>query len=396
SRQRTGQRSEARGWLVVAVTVMLAVVPTHHLTSYVMMLVLAVMSLRGIRLPGRVPTLKLGKARPVWPLAVLAFVVIGAWLMFVASQTVGYLSPAIQAALVSTLKTLTGATQAHAPFSGQHTYGGANASNTPGEIIIALLEPVLLVSAAALGWRKAWRGPDSEKMLVVFVLGALAFCAATAARVFPNVWQIADRGAEYLFVGVAYLIGSLRLGYHRVIWGRRAGRAGVALVAAMCVIGGVITAWPAASRNAQPTQITVGGRTIYSERLALARWSASLPPGLFAAIEADSLYLQADGKRQMINGLGSGYLVGNEAVLAGTDWTARDAASFRRQHVRYVVLDRSPAARDWVQGMYLQLAPPTGLAFHLGPRSVLTKLDAHAARVYDSGDIAVYDLAGRP
>jgi hypothetical protein len=396
ARQRSVRAAEARSWLIVAIVMVLAVVPTHHMTSYVMIVVLSILSLRRVPLPRPLRSLVFPDRYANWPLALLAGAATIAWLLVVASQVVGYVYPVVSAAFTSTIHTFLGEAPPHAPFSGGRAFGGGAAINTPVEEGIALLEPLLLLVAASLGLRRAWRGSRSERLLALLGLFALGYFAATAARIFPATWQVANRSAEFFFVGLAYTVGAMCLGYDRSLWRRRLGRLAVATAAWLCIVGGVISGWPAQSRIAQPTQVLVNGRTMYSEQISLARWAASAPRGLFAALQADAQVITVLGHRRVITGQDQGYPAAVQPDLTSVTWTPQEAALFRRQHVRYVVVDRSPAALDVVAGMYFQLTPPIGESVRLGAPAMITKLDPVAARVYDSGNLAVFDLDTKP
>ncbi len=101
-REAAPQGSAARSWAVPVVLAIMAIVVTHHLTSYAVSGVLVGLSLaywyvhRNWRPPNP------------WPFAILGTVLALAWLFVVASSTVGYLTPVLSNAFEAIGNTIGG------------------------------------------------------------------------------------------------------------------------------------------------------------------------------------------------------------------------------------------------------------------------------------------------
>jgi hypothetical protein len=70
----------------------------------------------------------------------------------------------------------------------------------------------------------------------------------------------------------------------------------------------------------------------------------------------------------------------------------------RHYRFDYAVADRRLASEDTTRGYYFALRPPAGPGERLHPNGVVTKFEGipTATRVFDSGNLVVYDLKGRP
>jgi hypothetical protein len=391
-RQRSPQPAAIRAWAIVAALTVVAVVPTHHLTSYLMVILLGLACLQHLPLPKRLRrSITVRGLHPIWPFALLAASLIVAWLIVVSSQTVGYLSPEVQNAVSSTLNTIDGEGPAHALFSSSGTAIGSN--NLLSEEAVSFLEPVLLLIAMPFGLRALWQRKRVEPLLWILSLMAILFFAVTPLRVVPSAWEISNRTAEFMFIGAGFVVGATAMRYLNRFWRRPLVRAGVGLLVALCVVGGAIAGWPANSRLSRPIQVTAAnGVAIESQAEAVGRWFASQPPGRVAAPDADSFTISLYGHHIAW----SGYQYGTDATLSADSVDSFMLSQFRQGKVRYVVVDRRQVSQDNVNGLFFSLLPPEGSPDKLYPQaSVVTRWSQYGARVYDSGDVVVFDLDRR-
>ena len=82
-------------WTIPILLGTIAVIVTHHLSSYALLVTLAALSLLYFAVSRR------ARARGPWPFALFALAATAAWLGVVASSTVGYLTPVITNAMPS-------------------------------------------------------------------------------------------------------------------------------------------------------------------------------------------------------------------------------------------------------------------------------------------------------
>jgi hypothetical protein len=396
-----GERRLSRAWAVPITLLTAAVVVTHHLTAYILIICLLVLSLL-YWLRQR----KFEWSNP-WPFLVLAVALTAGWLVFVASKTVGYLSPLLTDAFTATLHVLTGQETARGVFTPAGVKAGTVAAGPTPIIarVIALASVFILFAAMPFGLRELWRGwrrrlPDP--FVVVMSLAGVGFFVVLGLRLAPAAWETGNRAGEFLFIGVGFVaaVASLLVysrfverSPHRRPWLRQAALAvGVAGV----VMGGAFSGWPWDAELPGTLTAKAQGRTIESEPLGLANWARThLAGGKFAAPDAVARLLLYPGRERALAPGTTYQLKGvfDERVLA--PW---QPPLLRHYRFDYAVADRRLASEDTTRGYYFALRPPAGHGERLHPNGVITKFEGipTATRVFDSGNLVVYDLKGRP
>lgn len=380
-REAAGPRL-ARAWVAPIVLGILAVVVTHHLTSYALVLVLLLLAViyRLFRSP---------KPNP-WPFAVFAAVLAGGWMLIAAGNTVDYLSPVFSGAVTSIWDTVFGESEARALFqspSAEVVY------ETPFLARLITLAAVgLLLAGFLAGFREAWARRAKRPFVVLFCLGGAAFFATLGLRFAPEAWETGNRAGMYLFIGLAFVVAYAVLRLLREGPQLRLRRAALLASIAVVVVGGAIAGWPWDSQLAQPTRITADGTEIESEPIALARWiGEELPQGKFAAADADARMILAPGGAEAK----TGDALAIKTILPETSLSNWELPSLRGNGLGYVVADRRRVATDPGRGSFFYVPGSEGDA--LLPLAAMHKFsEAPLGRTYDSGNIVVYDLGDRP
>ncbi len=380
-REAAGPRL-ARSWAAPIVLGTMAVVVTHHLTSYALVIVLALLAViyRLVRSP---------KPNP-WPFAVFAAVLAAGWLLVAAPNTVDYLSPVLSGAVTSIWNTIFGASKARGLFQSPSS---AVVYETPFLARLITLAAVgLLLLGYLAGFREAWGRRAKRPFVVLFCLGGAAFFATLALRLAPEAWETGNRAGMYLFIGLAFVVA------HAVLRLMRAGprlllrRAALLACIAVVVVGGAIAGWPWDSQLAQPTRITAGGTELESEPITLARWIGErLPGGKFAAADADARMILAPGEARAK----TGDALAIKTILPETSLSNWELPSLRGNGLGYIVADRRKVATDPGRGSFFYVPGSEGDA--LLPRAAMRKFgERRLGRTYDSGNIVVFDLRDRP
>ena len=143
-------------------------------------------------------------------------------------------------------------------------------------------------------------------------------------------------------------------------------------------------------RLAQPYRVTAGGATLSSPPADLARWSRELGPGRrIAAEEADARVLLAEGRQRVFAGIHPDVV----DILHAPALEPWHLELLREQRIRYVAVDARRASADVLAGYFFPVRGRwTAERF---PHEVVDKLDAAGApRVFDNGEIVVYDVTG--
>jgi hypothetical protein len=380
--EREAAPTKALGaWSVPILLATAAIVVTHHLTSYATAGVLAALAIaywfahRSWRPPNP------------WGFALAAALMALFWLLVVASNTVGYLSPVLSNAVDAISNTVGGEDAPRGLFQG----AGSTVPPTPlAAKGISLLAVALLAGGLPFGLRAVLRRFRRQPFALLFGLAAIGFFATLALRLAPPAWETGNRASEFLFVGLAFVLACAGVEALRRRWLGNAARPLVAGAIGVVLVGGAIAGWPWDSLMAQPMKISGSGGTASSPPLALAEWAQDeVPEGRFAASVSDSGLLLVPGGKIALSGTSPDV----EDILDSESLADWELPLLRRNHLRYVALDRRDVSSDTLRGYYFERKDDRG---ELQPKSVVTKFSPvpGVSRPYTNGVITVIDLEG--
>lgn len=371
----------ARGaWQALAALTITAVVITHHITSYAVAVVLVALSLLAARAR---------RAANPWRLAVLAVVLTTIWLVVVASSTVGYITPTITNAIDSTLHTASG----EAPTRG--LFQGATASATIEQAptlarAVSLLAVLLLAAGLPFGLRTVWRRYRKQPIAVLFGIAAIGFFGALALRLTPAAWESGNRASEFLFIGLAFVLGCVGLERWRPPGREWLGRALAGTSLTIILVGGAMAGWPWDSQLAHAVKThSEAGPTISSPPLAMAEWAKQQDSEWnYGALTATSRMLLDPGDQKVYSDFEANLV----EVIPATKIVPFQKALLHEAHIRFVVIDRRGVAGDGIRGFFFSEGD-TATSGWL-PRSAVTKFEKvpGATRIYDSGSIVIYSI----
>jgi hypothetical protein len=368
------------GWSITVLLLTVGIVATHHLTSYALVGLLLALSLAA-RLRG------VNAQQVPWRFALFAVVAAAAWLTYVASATVGYLTPVLTKAFLSTIHTVSGeAAPRHLFVSSQTGYQAPLLERAAG------IGSVLLLAAGfPFGLRVLWRRFRHEPLALVLALAGVAFFGTAALRFAPGAWETANRASEFLFLGLAFTLALA--GIDR--WSPRGkawfGPAVASSCLAVVFAGGVIGGWTPSLRLSQPYRIKADSRVIDAEGRQMARWvSSHLGPGRrFAASSSDARLLAAYAGGFALEGQSPDVI----DILQTPTLPAWELTVLRENRLRYVVVDRRRRSFDNLAGYFFGRRPGAGVPDTLFAPAVAEKFDRiRGDRLYDSGGIVIYDL----
>ena len=163
---------------------------------------------------------------------------------------------------------------------------------------------------------------------------------------------------------------------------------GAALV---LVLNGMVNGWPPYwERLPGPFQVAGVERSVAPEQIASADWAlAALGPGnRFATDEGDLPVLGSYGDQNPVSDDGFLY--------TSPRFTQAAAQQVQAQSIQYVLVDRRLSEMLPASGQYFPVDPNVGRYTRPLPRAGLTKFShvPGVARIYDSGNIVIYDLQG--
>lgn len=366
-----------RVWLIVALILTAGVTVTHHMTSYALIVTLLAICL----LP--LPWVHQRTPRP-WPVAIAAIGLTAGWLVLVARKTVGYLSPVILGAVRETIRTVQGESQVRQLFGAS----GHSGQGPAWEHFIAFASAALVAVAVPFGARAIWHRYRDRPAALVLAVAAVGYIGSLTLRLVPAAWETAARASEFLFIGAGLALALFALWILERFPGVTA-RIGLLLAGAVLLIGGVISTTASSTRLAQPYRVSVRGTTLEPQAAAVAQWASTrLGPGnRVAAQAADGRFFLVDGRQRVY--------VGNRPPIATILRTkplyAWQTAVLRRYDIRYVVTDAQPSSMDISGGYYFFPGNDSHTALAIAGKKFRK---AGAQKIYDSGNIVVYDLKG--
>lgn len=383
-----GDRLRQAGWFVVGLVLAGGCIVTHHLSSYIMVLVLLlVMAVTVVRAMRGVESRATALVTVCFAVIVAASAV--AWLLLVASDTVRYLTPHLTNGIAQVFKMMQHEQQSRQLFA---------FSTTPGyERLCAFVSPVIAAAGAATGlWlrRRLWLRSSAALALVLF--GLLYFLSVPFMLT-----QAGNEGARrswaYTYVGLCILAAPVipwllrRVAQRRAVV-RRCAQGGVVACLAVVLVGNLAMAINETYRFPGPYVYGSDTRSLTGELLAMTRW--------FRATQGPNQRVVSD----RFSGLA--------LASFGNDWTAAPSYGFpvwqlyvwtrrptdsllgelRSSHYSYVIVDKRMARYlPWI-GVYFEPDEPTQISTRRPSLEALTKYDGlpWTIKIFESDNLAVY------
>ncbi len=275
---RAFDSEEERPWrLLIAVQVCLGgLAITHHLTSWLMLVLLWLLALFFWRGGEE------RRARLTLITAELATVVVLAWTAIIAPLLISYLGPIFDVARSQILTALDGQ-------GGTRDIGGAPGTPTPTwELMVMagsiMLWGLMLLPSAWRAWRRGSLGPTKARYIPLLI--AVAYPALQLARFVPSAAEISDRASTFVTLAMALVVAA---------WLAPRIQTFAALVVpalVMLILGGtLIGGGPDWQRVPGPYLAGAEQRSIDSESVAVAQWAGTyLPAG--SRVAADSTFIR--------------------------------------------------------------------------------------------------------
>ena len=378
-RGREHPGTERRGaWWMVLVLSVLTVTISHHMTTYILMALLAlfvaVTTIQAHWRVLRVPLLALG----------LTMAAAATWVLVAAPATLSYLAPNF--------------TDLASHFVGDPNAHDPNPSIPTGPLANHVLVLVLVLAIAVLllyGARQIWRG-DRRIGPITFLIASLSFYPVLAIRlVSSNGAERAGRAFTFVFIPVAFVVAVgaahliARAGGRRMRW-RTGGLIAVTLTVTMFA-GSIAGGWPP-YWEMLPGAYQVGGfeRSVSPQGIDGASWARSaLGPGNRIGVDISNMALLASyGQQNTVRNASSLYY--------SPAFGPAQRAYLASESVRYLFVDRRLAQSLPVSGNYFAVDPEISHLKGPIPLRNLDKYDGMAGvdRLYDSGDVVIYDLRG--
>lgn len=387
---RRGLVAKAGRWGLTVATVgaLFATIVSHHISAAVLLLMLATWSL-------------VASARSRYPHAgtnpldiTLTGVAIAAgWVFMVARLTINYLEPAIASGLTELAGLLTGSSTGRTLFQ-----SSTGMVNPLWERVTGFLSVALILLGLPPGLWQLWRRYRFDPAALTLGLACVAYPATLALRFTRYGAELSGRTSPFLFLGIAFVLALVATG----AGGRQLSHAPryllfVPLVTVLFTGGVIVGRGPSALALPGPYVVAGDSRSIEPQSIAAARWAKIYlgPNNRMAADRTNSLLMGSYGDQFLVNGLTGRINV--SSVFFSRTFGPEDVALLRRGNVRYLVVDRRLSTGLPQFGVYFEPGEP-GEGKHTKPidPAALAKFDSLAGvdRIFDSGDIVIYDVGG--
>lgn len=392
----------------LALVLVLAVVATHHVTSYFMvtaLIGLAVLSQFGGQLvsvgeriigraPARLSRLLLARApaQPearttdavVWRvLAAAGLTSAVVWLLVFGQQVFSYLGPHLRRATQGFMAILTRTGSVRTPFS-----SGAQTTAPPAwEQLISFAAVLFVAAVLPFGLLQVWRHYRQHAVALLFGITALIYPITPVLRLARGGAEIANRSWNFLFVGLGFIL-ALAVVELWLARPRAVPRAGAfALYATVLFIGALMVGMPPFARLPGPFMVGGDTRGLQAESYAVAYWARDTlgPDHRFIGDYTSKWLLGSHGEQYIVDGLSWVYI---SPKLVAPD----ELADIVKRNAQYIVVDWRMTEDTPRLGHYFEPGEPK--TPHLEPlnpdRLLKFEREPCLTRVYDSGHIIVY------
>jgi hypothetical protein len=377
---RATELGAVSGSLVIAILAIVATVVTHHTTSYFLAATLLLLTATTAAARHLRHTAILGS------LALAAIGTIALWIYYVAPGTISYFAPTV-AAIEHGIENVT---------SPGHSAVSASPATPFSDEALGIVAVLIVSLLIPLGLIRIWRQARHQPWIVAMAVGSLCWYAIVVVRfTVADGSQLAGRAATLVDIPVSLVvaIAIARPIFRTAVTVTRASLAAMAVfaTAVLLVFDGLANGWPPFWERLPGTYQVAGfERSVNPEGIAAAQWAlAKLGPGnRFAADTGNYPVMASYGYQNPVRNIAYLY--------TSAQFSPADAQEATEQNLQYLLIDLRLSQSLPVSGSYFPIDPNSGAYKHPIPVADLTKFNAISsiARIYDSGDLIIYDLKG--
>ncbi len=376
-------------WITLtAWIVLVAIVFTHHVTDFFFDALLVIWTVIYVckRLtPLYRSTLVLT--------AVIGVVISVACVLQVGNPVVGYLSSFMSITLSELGHILSGTGSAKQLFV---NYSGP--STPVWERIITIASVALIVFCLPFGFLCLWKRYRSNALACTFGFFSLLYPVSQAFRLTNTGSEVADRAAAFLFIPIASVLAIFIVQFWPVARLRWTHMTLLTGAMALVFIGGIILgSGPASALLPGPYEVTADSRSIEPEGIQAALWSHTYlqPDSRVAADRINQVLMGTYGDQHIVTTIEEN--IDLSPVFLSSSINDEDITLLRQAHVQYLVADMRLTRSLPLLGFYYEMGE-AGAFHHKKPvdEQAFAKFNTapQVNRVYDGGDIIVYDVGG--
>jgi hypothetical protein len=385
---RTETVDKGGRWLLFASWITTgALVITHHVSDFFFLGFLILWAI--IHKWLRQPLLKSGAAST----ALVGIIFSIGWVVLIAQPVIVYLVSPMNDAIAGLTSVLSGVGTA------RHLFADATGGHpTPIWLrLLMLFSMALTVLSVPFGALCVWHRYRYKALPLMFGLLALAYPLTQAFRVVNDPAGISDRFTPYVYIAVGFAL-AIFISQMWPIRGLKWRQAlTITIIAVIVFLGGnMLGAGP--SWTLMPGDYVVGGdapRSIDTESIQAATWTLARlgPNNRVATDRTNRLLMGTYGQQRIITAPDD--KVDISPVFYSQKFEDWQVSILQGAHVRYLEVDQRLSTSLPLQGYYFDEGEPESenLSTPISQQA-LTKFNTvpHINRVFDSGDIVIYDV----
>ncbi len=393
-RDKSVNLAEYRGFTFAATLVIIAVVITHHISSYFLAVFLLAWGLLTLLFPREIAAYRYanspGQPERSMPnfkrlkgpvgLSILAILLATGWLFLTAQTTIAYFAPVFGKAAQSILNISTGL---QAPRS---LFGSSSPNPIPvWQRLIAYASVILMALGIPWGLRTYWSRYRASGIIFLLALMGVVYFGILILRLSPASWEIANRASEYFFLGLAFLLATGALGMTGPSWAPWLRKVIVTVAITIIFLGGVISGWTPGLTLQQPSLVKVGNALIVPQGQAVAQWFLSeFGPGNRVGADPTSARLMLTYGDQFAY---SGSTPDIQDILNTPTFAQWQLQELQRYSIPYLVVDERPVTHNVIAaGSFDPLNQPAPSS----PVDAKFSNTTGVSEILDSGNIRIF------
>jgi hypothetical protein len=391
---------------VVGALFVLAVVVTHHVTSFILVTTLLVWTAFDLYFVLRVRRqnnqglwfdAETGEALAYvdgipgsgWVPA-LGVAAVLLWLVSVASITSNYLLPQLLSGIAQLIRIM------RFEELGRNLFQSNGGQRSPLlEMGIGLISVLIIIPLIPIGMRYAWRQRQNRALSRMLAIGAIIYPAALALRLSRAGWEIGSRATAFIYVPLAFVLAAavalLASPRAKHPWLRTTA---MSVATLLIFAGGVIAVTSSFTRQPAPYNPGRAWAPYDAESIAAADWAANvLGPGHRIMGDSAGGTLMGSFGRQVLVPSGGGISVSNFFLSPGFD--IPEQSTVLEGEIEYVFVDRRIADTVPVKGFFYEKwerdVRPYGSTISSATVNKFSVL-RDANKVFDSGNAQFFEL----
>ncbi len=380
-------RSQRWGPLIVAAVLDASLILTHHLTSYVVCLVVLVWALFEL-----VRRRSVREAGPPLLLAGLAAAATAAYAVWSWPETESDIGGSITSSINGLVNVVTGQTAVRHPYSGAAGY-----TNPLIEQIVGIASVALLLVALPWGLYALWRRRPSSGGLLILGLCGVLYPLTLALRLTSAGSETSNRASEFVFVGLGAMLAVAfvaRLGSRAA--SRRISslpwRLGATLYLGVVFAGGITVGNPLYELLPGSFQVAASNRSVDSEGVLAARWASRLGVGqAVLGDENDEVLASAYTRLKPVRGTFAGTGIGE--LFTSPRLGPLERLLIRYFKLRYLIVDTRDSTALPADGHYFEGGDPRSAYKHPIALRSLTKFSSERCveQLFASDHVEIFD-----